>query len=151
MRQGHRCEASRRLENMDKRCYSPLQLPCEQVFEVFGFRMHCLSTVAPFLRCLRVCIWHCVLLVIREHRRHETHAFLMGKSRLAPLKVVTIPRLELTAAVVAVKVDKMLQQELLIPLQQSTFWTDSTTVLKYSDLASTWYKVEYGSTGRISC
>ncbi len=57
----------------------------------------------------------------------------MGKARVAPLKLVTIPRLELTAAVVAVKIDKMLHQELQVPLQQSIFWTDSTTVLRYID------------------
>ncbi|KAJ8377289.1 hypothetical protein AAFF_G00261380 [Aldrovandia affinis] len=54
-------------------------------------------------------------------------------SRVASLKQVTIPRLELTAAVVAVKIDKMLHQELQVPLQPSTFWTDSTTVLRYID------------------
>lgn len=46
-------------------------------------------------------------------------------------KHVTIPRLELTAAVVAVKMDQMLRQELKISLQDSVFWTDSTTVLRY--------------------
>lgn len=55
----------------------------------------------------------------------------MGKSRVNPLKQITIPRLELTAATIAVKVDKILRQELQIPLQQSVFWTDSTTVLSY--------------------
>ena len=39
-------------------------------------------------------------------------AFLMSKSRLAPIKHVTIPRLELMAATLAVKVDKKLRGEL---------------------------------------
>lgn len=58
-------------------------------------------------------------------------AFLFGKARVTPLKPITIPRLELTAAVVAVRVDKMLQSELQLPLKKSNFWTDSTSVIKY--------------------
>lgn len=57
--------------------------------------------------------------------------FLMGKARVAPLKQTTIPRLELTAAVLAAKVDRMLKAELQIPMEESVFWTDSTSVLKY--------------------
>lgn len=56
---------------------------------------------------------------------------MMGKSRVAPLKQTTIPRIELTAAMVAAKTDKMLRTELQMNLLESTFWTDSTTVLKY--------------------
>ena len=55
----------------------------------------------------------------------------MGKSRVTPLKTVSIPRLELTAATTAVKLDKMLKNELSIPLDRSVFWTDSTAVLQY--------------------
>lgn len=57
--------------------------------------------------------------------------FLIGKARVAPLKQVTIPRLELTAAVLTIKVDKMLRSELQLPLEELQFWTDSTSVLKY--------------------
>ena len=47
------------------------------------------------------------------------------------LKQITIPRMELTAAVLAVKIDTMLKKELQLQLDQSIFWTDSTTMLKY--------------------
>ena len=56
---------------------------------------------------------------------------VMSKSRLAPLKTTTIPRLELTAAVVAVKLEKSLREHLEIPLLESVFWTDSMIVLQY--------------------
>ena len=55
--------------------------------------------------------------------------FLIGKSRLAPIKAVSIPRLELTAAVLSVKLDKLVHKELDMPECRSTFWTDSTAVL----------------------
>ena len=57
-------------------------------------------------------------------------SFLIGKSRLAPIKPVTIPRLELSAAVVSTKLDKMSRNELSLPVDQSFFWTDSTCVLR---------------------
>ena len=57
--------------------------------------------------------------------------FLMGKARVAPLKVMTTPRMELTAAVLAVRMDRMLSEELHIDLDASLFWTDSMTVLRY--------------------
>ena len=44
---------------------------------------------------------------------------------------MTIARLELPAATVAVKLDKMVRRELDIPIDRSYFWTDSTSVLKY--------------------
>ncbi len=36
-------------------------------------------------------------------------AFLIGKSRVLPLKQMTVPRLELAAAVLVVKIDKLLR------------------------------------------
>lgn len=58
-------------------------------------------------------------------------AFVCGKAKLAPLKQQTIPRLELCAAVLAVKMDQYLQRELDTRVQKSIFWTDSMLVLQY--------------------
>ncbi len=57
--------------------------------------------------------------------------FIMGKARVAPLKVMTTPRMEITAAVLAVRMDKILSEELHMELAQSLFWTDSMTILRY--------------------
>ena len=64
-----------------------------------------------------------------SNRVHVT--FLMGKARVAPLKQMTTPRMELTAAVVAVRIDRMLSEEMHMKLERSLFWTDSMTVLRY--------------------
>ena len=45
--------------------------------------------------------------------------------------MVTIPRLELTAAVVSVRASEMLRQELQYEGVQEIFWTDSKVVLGY--------------------
>lgn len=46
---------------------------------------------------------------------------MMAKARVAPLKSPTIPRMELTATTVAVKMDELLKKELELELQESTF------------------------------
>ena len=63
---------------------------------------------------------------------NEIHVeFLTAKSRVAPLKRHTIPRMELTAATSAVKQYNMIKNELSMEIDQVVFWTDSTTVLNY--------------------
>lgn len=70
--------------------------------------------------------------MLQKSSGNEVHcAFVMGKARVAPLKNITIPRMELTAAIMAARIDKMLRSELQLQLQESVFWSDSTTVLKY--------------------
>ncbi|XP_078357279.1 uncharacterized protein LOC144642164 [Oculina patagonica] len=68
---------------------------------------------------------------ITDHDGNVNSSFVMGKSRLAPIKPVTIPRMELSAAVVATRLEKISRGELSLPINQSFFWTDSTCVLRY--------------------
>ena len=56
-------------------------------------------------------------------------AFVIAKSRLAPIKAVSIPRLELTAAVLAVRLNALVKGEVKFDVCQSYFWIDSTAVL----------------------
>ena len=56
---------------------------------------------------------------------------LIGKARVAPLKMTTIPRLELQAAVVSSKISMLLRRELEYTPIKEYFWTDSKVVLGY--------------------
>ena len=72
----------------------------------------------------------------------EIHtSFIMGKARLAPLKSVSIPRLELLAATLAVKVQRTVKHELGLIYDDVYYWTDSTTVLYYLRNQEKRYKI----------
>ena len=58
-------------------------------------------------------------------------SFLIGKSRQTPKKSVTISRLELSAAVVATRLNLMMQHELDVVIDESFLWSDTTCVLSY--------------------
>lgn len=58
-------------------------------------------------------------------------SLVMGKARVTPQKILTIPRLELQAATLAVKVTDFLLKELDFQEISSYYWTDSKTVLGY--------------------
>lgn len=58
-------------------------------------------------------------------------ALVMGKARVAPTSVITIPRLELTAAAVSAAVSTFLKAELQLKIDEEFFWTDSQVVLGY--------------------
>ena len=58
-------------------------------------------------------------------------ALVMAKSRVSPLKPVTIPRLELTAALLSTKVGTTANRELEFKNLRNTYWTDSMVSLGY--------------------
>lgn len=68
-----------------------------------------------------------------ENSNGDIHcAFVQGKSRLTPMKTtVSIPRLELSAAATATKLNNMILRELDLPVDDVFFWTDSTCTLGY--------------------
>ncbi|XP_030597267.1 uncharacterized protein LOC115788399 isoform X1 [Archocentrus centrarchus] len=63
---------------------------------------------------------------------NEVHCSLvMAKARVAPMKIMSIPRLELSAAVVSTKISVMLRSELDMKIDEEFYWTDSQVVLGY--------------------
>ena len=79
------------------------------------------------------------LRLVDENKR--VHCSLVGKCRVAPLKSITVPRLELTAALVSVKVSAFLRKELHYDNITEFFWTDSRVVLGYITNDSRKFKV----------
>ena len=66
------------------------------------------------------------------NEKNEIHCVLvMAKSRVAPMKMMTIPRLELTAALISAKVSALLRRELDFDDIKQVFWSDSRVVLGY--------------------
>ena len=58
-------------------------------------------------------------------------SFVMGRNCVAPLKQLSIPRLELQAAVLAVRLYCVVKQELTVNIKDAIFWSDSKTALQY--------------------
>lgn len=73
----------------------------------------------------------CSYVRLTNQRRDIHCSLLMGKSRVAPLKPVTVPRLELSAAVLSVKIAFFLERELDYNQVSHVFWSDSKIVLSY--------------------
>ena len=58
-------------------------------------------------------------------------AFVLGKARVEPMKVMTVPKLELQAALLAARPKREITQALTVTVKQVFMWTDSTTVLQW--------------------
>ncbi|XP_065089401.1 uncharacterized protein LOC135710680 [Ochlerotatus camptorhynchus] len=58
-------------------------------------------------------------------------ALVSAKSKVAPLKPLSIPRLELQAAVIGSRLVKSIEENHTLPIRRRVIWSDSSTVLSW--------------------
>ena len=102
------------------RCYAPASFG-----EVIKAELHHFSDAST------LGYGQCSYVRLRNQKGNIHCALVIAKSRVAPMKLTTIPRLELTAAVTSVKASSMLKGELEYENVDEFFWTDSKVVLGY--------------------
>ncbi|XP_028412945.1 uncharacterized protein LOC114535824 [Dendronephthya gigantea] len=102
------------------RCYKPVDFG-----EVTSAELHHFSDTST------VGYSQCSYLRLKNAQCKIHCSLVMGKARVTPVKPITIPRLELTAAVVSVKVSEVIKEELEYSITKELFWTDSQIILGY--------------------
>jgi Pao retrotransposon peptidase/Family of unknown function (DUF5641)/Protein of unknown function (DUF1759)/Integrase zinc binding domain len=64
-----------------------------------------------------------------EFENHVEVAFVASKARVAPLKTLTIPKMELMAAVAGSRLANTIRQQISLNIEREFYWSDSRTVL----------------------
>jgi len=73
----------------------------------------------------------CVYVVCKNLNRKDNAFLICSKSRVAPLKALPLPRLELCGAVLLVKLTNKVVTGLRVDVQGKYYWTDSKIVLAW--------------------
>ncbi|CAB4018618.1 Hypothetical predicted protein [Paramuricea clavata] len=64
-------------------------------------------------------------------KRHVSTSLFMSKTRIAPVKRVTLPRLELTAAVITARLCTYVRNALDCPIDRTVCWTDNSSTIHW--------------------
>lgn len=100
------------------RCYSPkLQSSSNVQLHVFADASQSAFAAVAYFRV--------------QHNDGIDVAFIVGKTKCAPLKLLSIPRLELQAAVLAARLTSTIREHHQINISRTVLWSDSKTVLQW--------------------
>ena len=75
----------------------------------------------------------CAVAYLRNNAKEKSAevSFVIGKCRVAPMRHMSIPRLELQAVVMAVRLKEQIVKELEQPVHSFAYWSDSSTVIQW--------------------
>ncbi|XP_071948684.1 uncharacterized protein [Antedon mediterranea] len=130
------CEDIKNLNTLSiPRCYKPIN------FKAVTAECHHFSDASE------AAYGQCSYLRLIDGDGKAAVSFLLGKARVTPAnKKITIPRLELNAAVVSARVSHILKNEMDIKVPITDyFWTDSKVVLGYIQNVATRYQMFVGN------
>ena len=116
-----------------KRCY----ITCPD--ELIRRELHCFSDASE-LAFGAVCYLRSIY-----SSQKLTCSLVVSKSRVAPIKPMTMPRLELQGAVLGTRLASTVKDEIDIKIDTVHFWVDSTIVLQYINNESKRFKVFVGN------
>ena len=70
---------------------------------------------------------------IRTQKQDEIFqtSFLLGKCKVAPKKQISVPKLELEAAILGTRIRTLIETELTLKIEEVYLWTDSRVVLDW--------------------
>ena len=113
-----------------RRCFKPLG---------FGKVVDC--SLNHFSDACKNCYGQASYIHLANEKGRIHCSLVMGKARVAPLKYISIPRMELVAATLSVKQSALLRKELQYPDMKEAFWTDSQAILGYIANESRKFKI----------
>ena len=113
-----------------RRCFKPLG---------FGKVVDC--SLNHFSDACKNCYGQASYIHLANEKGRIHCSLVMGKARVAPLKYISISRMELVDATLSVKQSALLRKELQYPDMKEAFWTDSQAVLGYIANESRKFKI----------
>jgi len=108
-----------------------IKIPRQMIFEPEDAQIHLFTDASAYA-------YGAVVFIRSRHGSEVRVQLVQAKSRVAPLKKGTIPRLELMGCLIGSRLLKMVVESIDVEIKKFTHWTDSTTALSWIQRSEEW-------------